>query len=145
MNRMVKQNITLSDGEILPAGARIMVSDDKVNDPTSFPEPAKFDVARFQRLREQPGEENRHQFVTTTSDHMGFGHGQHACPGRFFASNEIKILLCFLLLRYDLRLAGDRSNPTHMMFENAQFSNPSLKVEIRRRREEIDLSNPLSG
>lgn len=144
MNRMVKRDITLSDGEVLPAGARIMVSDDKVHDPASFPEPAKFNVARFLRLREQPGEENRHQFVTTTSDHMGFGHGQHACPGRFFASNEIKILLCFLLLKYDLRRAGGQTKPTHMSFENAKFTDPSLQVEIRRRREEINLSRPLS-
>lgn len=145
MNRLVKHDITLSDGAVLPAGARIMVSDDKVHDPTSFPQPERFDAARFQRLREQPGEENRHQFVTTTSDHMGFGHGQHACPGRFFASNEIKILLCFLLLKYDLRHVPGQAQPNYMDFETARFSSPSTQVEVRRRTEEIDLRDPVAG
>lgn len=144
MNRLVKHDITLSNGEVLPRGARIMVNDDKVNDPDSFPDPGKFDAARFQRLREQPGEENRHQFVTTTSDHMAFGHGQHACPGRFFASNEMKILLCFLLLKYDIRHVIGQARPKHMNFETARFADPSTQVEIRRRTEEIDLGNPQS-
>lgn len=82
MNRLVKSPVTLSDGTTLPAGTRIMVSDDKVHDDTVFPEASKFDVARFMNLRQQPGNENKHQFVTTTAEHMGFGHGQHACPGK---------------------------------------------------------------
>ena len=37
-----------------------------------------FDPFRFSRLREAPGESTRHQFVTTTDDSIGFGHGRHA-------------------------------------------------------------------
>lgn len=99
MHRLVKKDITLSDGNVLSAGTRIMVSDDRAHDASIWPGPLTFDAARFLRLREQPGEENRHQFVTTTATLLGFGHGQHACPGRFFASNEMKVLLCFLLLQ----------------------------------------------
>lgn len=84
MNRLVKSPITLSDGTVLPAGTRIMVSNDKVNDSDVFPEAEKFDVARFMTLRQLPGNENKHQFVTTTAEQMGFGHGQHACPGKIF-------------------------------------------------------------
>ena len=82
MNRLVKSSITLSDGTTLPAGSRIMVSDDKVHSDDFYPEAAKFDVGRFMKLRGMPGNENKHQFVTTTAEHMGFGHGMHACPGK---------------------------------------------------------------
>lgn len=144
-----------------------MVSDNKGMDPETFPEPEKFDAARFLRLREQPGEENRHQFVTTHSSHMSFGHGtysrcsslntnflgtdrdivgNHACPGRFFASNEIKIALSFLLIKYEMRFPplapGEKPQVTEMMMETNTVSMP-IKVEIRRRKEEIDLMNPL--
>ncbi len=35
---------------------------------------------------------------------MPFGFGRHACPGRFFAANEIKLVLAQLLLNYDMKL-----------------------------------------
>ncbi|KAF2719878.1 cytochrome P450 [Polychaeton citri CBS 116435] len=142
MNRKVKQPITLSDGTVLPNESRIMISDDKVNDPETFPNPKKFDATRFLHLRQQPGEENRHQYVTTTSDHMGFGHGSHACPGRFFASNEIKIALCFLLLRYDFKFLEGEGRPKDMEFESAKTTMPGLKLQVRRRSEELDLMSP---
>src|SRR4051812_48404223 len=104
MKRMVKKSITLSDGTVLPAGSQIMVCDNLALDPKVFPEPDKFDMTRFLRLREQPGQENYHQFVTPSPSLMAFGYGQHACPGRFFASNEVKIALCCMLLKYDFRL-----------------------------------------
>ena len=119
-----------------------MVLDDKTHDPSTFPDPLKFDVGRFVRLREQPGEENRHQFVTVTSDHMGFGLGQHACPGRFFASNEIKIALCFLLLRYDWRYLPGEGRPEDVEFEAARTVNPRIRLQVRRKKEEIDLMAP---
>lgn len=43
--------------------------------------------------------------VTTSPDHLALGHGEHACPGRFFAAIEIKILLCHLLLKYEWELS----------------------------------------
>lgn len=81
MNRGTKKPIRLSDGTIIPKGADILVRDDKVKDPTVFENPEKFDAYRYLRMRERPGEENKHQLVTSTSDNMGFGHGNHACPG----------------------------------------------------------------
>jgi cytochrome P450 len=72
--------------------------------------------------------------------------GQHACPGRFFASNEIKIALTFLLIKYEMRFPplapGEKPQVTEMMMETNTVSMP-IKVEIRRRKEEIDLMNPL--
>ena len=101
MNRLVEEEIKLDDGTILPKGARIMVDANTFMDPKVYPDPIKFDPFRFVRLRQQPGQENNYQFVATTPEHMVFGHGQHACPGRFFASNEVKIALCQMLLKYD--------------------------------------------
>lgn len=88
MNRMVKKPITLSNGTTIPAGARIMVSDEKCLDPELYPEHDKFDAARFLRLREQSGEENRHQFVSTTASHMAFGHGKHIVVSNWDSQSE---------------------------------------------------------
>ena len=77
------------------------------DNPPSYLPPSEFDGFRFSNLRSLPGKENKHQFVSTAPDSLTFGHGNHACPGRFFASNEIKIILIEVLRRYDFRLKGD--------------------------------------
>lgn len=78
-----------------------MVSLDRTHDPLVYPDADKWVGDRFYRMRQQPGGETKGQFVTTTPDHMGSGYGMRPCPGRFFAANEIKVALCFLLMNYD--------------------------------------------
>jgi cytochrome P450 len=74
-------------------------------------------------------------------DSIHFGHGIHACPGRFFASNEIKVVMIELLQKWDIRLKGDVAGiggvdkrPASRMFEMAVMPNESAEIEIRRRR-----------
>lgn len=33
-----------------------------------------------------------------------FGYGKHACPGRFFAGNELKLILVKMLEKYEIGL-----------------------------------------
>ena len=87
------------------------------------------------------GKENMHQFVTTSPDSLTFGHGNHACPGRFFASNEIKIVLIELLRSWDFRLKGDAEmdggedkRPKNYLNEMEIMPNMAAEVEFRRRR-----------
>ncbi len=35
---------------------------------------------------------------------MQFGFGRHACPGRFFAANEIKMIIANFVMDYDIKL-----------------------------------------
>ena len=99
MSRRAMESFTLSDGTRIPKGAYLQVPTFDMPDGDRWgPNKHKFDGRRFLDLRNQPGQENRWQFVTTSAEHLGFGHGQHACPGRFFASNEIKIAIAHLLL-----------------------------------------------
>ncbi len=137
MNRYVEEEITLSDGTILPADSRIFVLG-KFMDPEVYPEPEKFDIGRFLKMRQQPGQEHNWQFVTTSPEHILFGHGQHACPGRFFASNEIKIALCHLLFKYDWRLIPGTGRPPQRGVGGAR---PKCKIQVRRRLEEINVDN----
>ena len=51
MNRLVKSNVQLSDGTVLPAGARIMIAP-RYLDPDVYEEPLKFDAYRFLRERD---------------------------------------------------------------------------------------------
>lgn len=116
--------------------------DDRPLDSSYYPDPETFDAHRYLKLRSQPGHENLHQFVALSTDNMLFGHGQHACPGRFFASNQIKILLCFLLLKYDWRFAPGYEVPKDTEVEQQVNTPMHLEVQARRMEGEIDLLEP---
>lgn len=136
MRRVATNKIKLADGIEIPKGTAVMVSTHGMWDDSIYPEADKFDGYRFFNLRQTPGQENSSQLVTTSPDHLGFGHGQHACPGRFFAANEAKIALCHILLKYDIK-AVNENEPIKIGIN--MMSNPKGKVAIRRRDEEIAL------
>ncbi|GME34527.1 Cytochrome p450 [Neofusicoccum parvum] len=138
MNRIATAPITLSDGTKIAKGTVVAVPTLHMQDGERWPEPMKFDGHRFLRMREQPGNENRWQFVTTSAEHLGFGHGKHACPGRFFASNEIKIAVAHLLLKYDWQFEGGR--PESVDDGTSQnLPDAKAKVQFRARTPEIDI------
>ncbi|RYP80555.1 hypothetical protein DL769_002403 [Monosporascus sp. CRB-8-3] len=138
MRRRALGSIKLSDGFEIPAGSTLAVTNDLMRDSSFHEDPDRFDSYRFLRMRETPGMESQAHLVSTSASHMGFGHGEHSCPGRFFAANEVKILLCHFLLKYEWKLApGVEARICRDGFSLA--SDPFAKISLRRRREEIEL------
>ncbi|KAF5871337.1 putative cytochrome p450 oxidoreductase protein [Botrytis fragariae] len=119
--RSTTSPIRLSTGETIPTGTRITFDAHTINmsgpnisslphDPSSIPaldSPEIFSPFRWSTLREAPGNESKYQYVTTSKESVNFGHGNHACPGRFFAATEIKVLMVEILKGWDFRLVGD--------------------------------------
>lgn len=132
--------MTLSSGLRIPAGYVIETPHGPVTqDPNLYPNPERFDAHRFVNLRNAKVEDPIHyknreqyQFIAVTKENMGFGYGAHACPGRFFASNEIKHILARMLLKYDVRLPeGTQMLPRIVMGASSQ-SNPRVQIEFRK-------------
>lgn len=101
----------LSNGQEIPAGVTVEVPAVAVNgDSSIFPDAQKFDPLRFYNLRMQAGDKGsveaaaKNQFVSVSQDSLTFGYGRHACPGRFFAANEIKMILACFILQYDFKM-----------------------------------------
>ncbi|OBR09569.1 Cytochrome P450 [Colletotrichum higginsianum IMI 349063] len=70
--------------------------------------------------------------VTTSDAHLPFGHGRHACPGRFFVAHELKMVVANLLLNYDLKPISERPKP---QWVGVTVVPPmDAKVELRRRK-----------
>lgn len=59
-------------------------------------------------------------------------HGKHACPGRFFAVNEIKVLLVYTLVNYDIKFAADAPEPKMMWFSGKTMPDMSAKVLLKK-------------
>lgn len=93
----------------------------------------EFDPFRSFRRRQDPDEAARHQFATTDDNHLHFGHGKFACPGRFFAANEIKIILATMLLRYDFKYPDGKGRPVNMTADENVYPDPAARVLLRHR------------
>jgi hypothetical protein len=142
--RWTEADLILHDGTNIPKGNMISILQDRHLDPSVYEQPDNFDAWRYIKLAEKTGDKNHWMFVTTSPNHIGFGHGVYACPGRFFAANEIKIALTFMLLRYDWRIETleqrlkDGKSPVVYIAET-YFLDPKIKIEFRRRTPEIDI------
>jgi cytochrome P450 len=125
-NRKVLKGFTLSNGQYIPAGVNVEVASQAVyQDSTHFPDSSTFDGFRFSKLREggTATAHARNQFVTTNENNLMFGYGRHACPGRFFAANEIKMIVARLLLDFDFK-NEDGSNVRYPNIVTGKQSNP---------------------
>jgi cytochrome P450 len=112
---MDPKGLTLSTGDYIPYGQTVAGPNHAINfSETTYKDPHKFDGFRFSRLREVPGNENKYQFVSTAADSINFGHGVNSCPGRFFASIELKVMLSHLIQNYDIKLNNGGSRPANM-------------------------------
>lgn len=102
---------------MVPAGVLVEIPAHAISmDPETFTEPQKFDPMRFYKLREEQenagddqqarDEQNsaKNQLVSVTNTNLVFGYGRHACPGRFFAANELKMIIINVIMTYDIRL-----------------------------------------
>lgn len=120
--RKVYKPITLSNGQFIPAGVIIEIpAHSIVHDPERFDKPDEFDAFRHSRARNNnasvaagPDGEKKapggggaaaHQMVSTSLNNLPFGYGRQACPGRFFAANEIKMIVARAIMDYEIRLA----------------------------------------
>jgi cytochrome P450 len=62
---------------------------------------------------------------------LGFGFGRYACPGRFFALNEIKVFIAHMLLNYDVEHMEIRPKPLDTVWLKLPLHGG--KIRVRRR------------
>ncbi|KAF8913740.1 cytochrome P450 [Gymnopilus junonius] len=122
MRRKVIKDFTFSNGITIPAGTHIAVATNSTHmDGRKYRNPEEFKGFRFAEMREQEGESKKHQMVSLSLDFGTFGTGRHACPGRFFAVNELKTMLAYVLLNYDVKLRNDGPRPENFGSQQTVF------------------------
>ncbi|XP_006458661.1 hypothetical protein AGABI2DRAFT_217430 [Agaricus bisporus var. bisporus H97] len=137
MHRKVIKDWMLSDGTVIPAGTIISIANGPMNmEETSFPDSDTFKAFRHSEKRDGEGELDsiKYQMVALSLDMIVFGHGRHACPGRFFAVNEIKAIFTYCLLNYDVQLdGGSMDRPRNTLAQTSVMPNMKAKVMFRKR------------
>ena len=63
-----------------------------------------------------------------------FGYGKQACPGRFLAVRQVKLILAKLFFEYDLQWAGGKvpKSITRSVVEGQIFPDITTRVDFRR-------------
>jgi cytochrome P450 len=68
--------------------------------------------------------------VATSENFLAFGHSRHACPGRFFAANEIKLMLAYMSTKYEMQPLPERPKGSML----GEFVVPDMVKSIKVRR-----------
>lgn len=71
--------------------------------------------------------------VSLDDKFLSFGFGRHACPGRFFAMHEIKLMMAYILMNYEVEFFSQRPEQFRIMW--AQLPKEGTHFKVRRRAE----------
>lgn len=140
MRRYATEDVPLSDGKLIPKGSSIAIAPIPMEDERIYPNASKFDGYRFLRKREEGGaDQGIHQASSTNPDFLTFGHGLHACPGRAFAINEVKLVLVHVLLHYEFKMPETGILP-EIRAGFQPITNPKQGMLYRTRVPELNLT-----
>jgi len=146
MPRMAVDHFVFSDGTKISPGTFVATAATAIHeDGEIYERPLDFDGLRFSTIRElrndpndldnfEPDSDNdwKHRLTGTSPHCLSFGGGRHICPGRFFASLELKCMLAYLVLHYDVKTPIEGVRPPDEWF--GPTSNPARNAEILFRR-----------
>ncbi|KXH53657.1 cytochrome P450 [Colletotrichum simmondsii] len=130
------------DGYHLPRGTLIsFLGQPAQTDGEVLEDPLKYDPFRFSRMREDAAAKDEKAppvtFVTTSPEYLPFGHGKHACPGRFLIDFELKMIIAYVLGHYDVEFPPEYNGkrPENYWLTEALFPPNGVKLRIRRKTE----------
>lgn len=141
--------VNQSEGWRAPQGSYVAVDmHNPQHDPSIYPDPDTYDAFRFSRPREVEMETMKEgdnkddgaplyntSTLTTGGTFLPFGHGRHACPGRFFIAVEIKLMLAYMATKYEIKPLEVR--PTNRWLGGIRLPPTKATMRVRRRKDTI--------
>ncbi|OTA79575.1 hypothetical protein M434DRAFT_381859 [Hypoxylon sp. CO27-5] len=128
------EGLTLPDGSHIPYGTKVGISGYSIHhDEDIYPNANSYDAFRFAKGNSVELERKDPQGLVNTSEKfLGFSHGSHACPGRFFAANQLKIALAHIALLYEIEPISER--PVNKWFFGHIAPPMHETLRVRRRK-----------
>lgn len=155
MTRKVIKPFTFSNGFQPPVGTTVSAHLYATHhDENIYSNAGVFDGFRFvetssgENGQKEKGETEanvRKAMYTTSKSFLAFGHGRHACPGRFFAAMEVKLVLAYLISAYDMKwpdkvydpsvpgYSEEGYRPPEKWFGNRMMLDTNAEMMIRER------------
>ena len=140
-DRKVMSTIKLSDGTvILPGNTIAMPSGPMAHDQSYYDDPLTFDGYRFYRAtaKEHEGaQQSENEYAGIEPGNLSWGNGRFSCPGRWYASAMMKMLLATLLLEYDFEFPeGQTVRPPNFVMDLHVLPDMKQKIILKKIRDE---------
>lgn len=105
LERVAVKDIVLPSGQRIQRGTQVAIA----SSPMWSKEVWGSDAEIWDPYRYLDGSMSaKMSLVSSNNSHYAFGMGRFICPGRFFVASEIRVILCRLLMDWDLRLRSDQ-------------------------------------
>lgn len=139
--KVLVDGVVTDQGVALPKGSLIsFLSYPAHMDEASYDEATKYDPWRFSRIRgaadgESQSKEATLGFVTTGPDYLPFSHGRHACPGRFLVDFELKMIISYVLMKYEIKFPEEYEGkrPENRWVAEALFPPAGVEILVKRK------------
>ncbi|KAI1308543.1 putative cytochrome P450 [Xylaria venustula] len=137
---VAEEGLMTPAGVHLPKGTKVSVPAYNImRDEAKYAESETFKPFRFsdQRKATEGGKSDhvrvaRNALPTTNPDFLVFGHGKHACPGRFFAAAELKLILAHALLHYEFQVLPKKPDGSWVGITRLPPLTATIKVRRRK-------------
>lgn len=151
MDHIVMDNFTLHDSLFVPKGTTVALAVDRVHfNPDIYEDPEIFEPFQFINMKihskQHPTQlpmtstmlpsTKKFNIVLTSCDFLSFGHGWHACPGCYFATCELKLMLVHVAMNYDIKLEKEGVRPVDFWIATVRAPNHAVEVLFRKQRAE---------
>ncbi|KAM0344516.1 hypothetical protein ACHAPU_007491 [Fusarium lateritium] len=137
--KVMTDDFKTEDGYHVPKGTVIsFLGQPAATDDETYEDGSKYDPFRFSRARELAASRDEKAplvtFVTTSPEFLPFGHGKHACPGRFLVDFEMKMILGYVVRKYDIKFSDEYEGKRPPNTWVAEANNPPSGVHIMVKR-----------
>ncbi|KAK2016900.1 cytochrome P450 [Colletotrichum eremochloae] len=130
MHRFVLDDVELSDGTVIRKDSVIGVPVHEMWDSAVHDYPETWDAYRFYRMSRAGSKDAA--LTSSTPNHLAWGYGKHACAGRFFVAQEVKVALAHMLLHYEWKIAPSSKGTKPLEIGLTLAANPMAKVLVRK-------------
>jgi cytochrome P450 len=146
VRKVVGDGLVTEDGIVLPKGSMVsFIAYWTQTDGDTFAEPFKYDPFRFSRVREAESDEQGKpglsslSFVSTGLQNLAFSHGKHACPGRYLVDFELKMIIAYVLINYDVELPPEYNGrrPQNNWLTDACFPPEDVRIRVKRKERKV--------
>jgi cytochrome P450 len=131
-------SMTLSDGTKLCKGQLIsMPAAQMAMDPEFYEHPQSFDISRFLPHESSTSDGKSIQdleFVDIEKGNVHWGAGRFTCPGRWYASAVMKIIIGSIIIKYDIMFPeGQKERLPNVYLDIVIEANPKQKILFQSR------------